>query len=220
MWKKFISCVLVIIMILGTVPYSTVYAESLSNASAEDGSSVHNIDEYAEQPSTSEKNEENSYSQDDSASENIDNSETGADGDDNDDEEMIEQPVPKCAFSFDTPLMRAADANVLKSGSDTTDIEITRFDISLSSGAEKNDNGDYVWTAKNSDSGHPFIFRINYALSGTFSIKKTSFQALIFLFPLLLERKSIIHFYTNFSAVSKISELRYYSSSLHKSHIE
>ncbi|MDY4085241.1 MAG: hypothetical protein SOY57_06765, partial [Ruminococcus bromii] len=38
--------------------------------------------------------------------------------------------------------------------------------------------------------------------AGTFSIKKTSFQALIFLFPLLLERKSIIHFYTNFSAVS------------------
>ena len=170
--------------------------------------------------STSEENEDNTYSQDDSASDNIDNSETAEDGDDNDDEEMIEQPVPKCAFSFDTPLMRAADANVLKSGSDTTDIEITRFDISLSSGAEKNDNGDYVWTAKNSDSGHPFIFRINYALSGTFSINKTSFQALIFLFPLLLERKSIIHFYTNFSAVSKISELRYYSSSLHKSHIE
>ncbi|MDD6434619.1 MAG: transposase, partial [Ruminococcus bromii] len=38
--------------------------------------------------------------------------------------------------------------------------------------------------------------------AGAFVIKKTSFQALIFLFPLLLERKSIIHFYTNFSAVS------------------
>ncbi|MGO5087757.1 hypothetical protein ACTQ3U_10750, partial [Oscillospiraceae bacterium LCP25S3_F9] len=38
-----------------------------------------------------------------------------------------------------------------------------------------------------------------------FPLKKTSFQALIFLFPLLLERKFIIHFYTNFSAVSSLA---------------
>ena len=54
---------------------------------------------------------------------------------------------------------------------------------------------------------HQYITKAAYVvlginLDGAFAIKKTSFQALIFLFPLLLERKLIIHFYTNFSAVS------------------
>ena len=44
--------------------------------------------------------------------------------------------------------------------------EINDFRAVLRSGAVLNSNGDYVWTAENSDSGHSFTYRIFYAFSG------------------------------------------------------
>ncbi|WP_407723912.1 BspA family leucine-rich repeat surface protein [Ruminococcus sp. JL13D9] len=46
------------------------------------------------------------------------------------------------------------------------DIELNDFRAVVRSGAVLNSDGDYVWTAENSDSGHSFTYRIFYAFSG------------------------------------------------------
>ncbi|MBQ1475002.1 MAG: hypothetical protein IIZ32_06835, partial [Ruminococcus sp.] len=51
-------------------------------------------------------------------------------------------------------------------GSSGQEIEINDMRAVLRSGAVLNSNGDYVWTAKNSNSGHSFTYRIFYAFSG------------------------------------------------------
>ncbi len=51
-------------------------------------------------------------------------------------------------------------------GSSGQEIEINDMRAVLRSGAVLNSNGDYVWTAENSDSGHSFTYRIFYAFSG------------------------------------------------------
>lgn len=51
-------------------------------------------------------------------------------------------------------------------GSSGQEIEINDMRAVLRSGAVLNSNGDYVWTAENSDSSHSFTYRIFYAFSG------------------------------------------------------
>ena len=51
-------------------------------------------------------------------------------------------------------------------GSSGQEIEINDMRAVLRSGAVLNSDGDYVWTAENSDSGHSFTYRIFYAFSG------------------------------------------------------
>lgn len=43
---------------------------------------------------------------------------------------------------------------------------IGAFVAQVASGATKQANGDYVWTAPNDSKGHQFVFRINYSTSG------------------------------------------------------
>ena len=61
--------------------------------------------------------------------------------------------------------------NLLSTGADNesdSDISIDTFRATLRSGATKNENGDYVWTATNNYADHAFIFRVTYSLSGTY----------------------------------------------------
>lgn len=50
------------------------------------------------------------------------------------------------------------------------DYEIRQFSMQFVSGAKEDKNGNLVWTPENSDEGHEFLFRVNYALSGLYEL--------------------------------------------------
>ena len=64
-------------------------------------------------------------------------------------------------------------------GSSGQEIEINDMRAVLRSGAVLNSNGDYVWTAENSDSGHSFTYRIFYAFSGVGEYAENQIQITI-----------------------------------------
>ena len=49
-----------------------------------------------------------------------------------------------------------------------SDITIETLRVTLRSGAVRNSEGDYVWTADHSNADHRFTFRVSYAISGTY----------------------------------------------------
>ncbi len=61
--------------------------------------------------------------------------------------------------------------NTINADDPIPDLEIREFSISLVSGAEI-ENGKYVWNAESPSSGHGFIFQIDFALSGQYSINE------------------------------------------------
>ena len=63
--------------------------------------------------------------------------------------------------------------NLLSTGADNgsdSDISIDTFRATLRSGATKNENGDYVWTATNNYADHAFIFRVTYSFRSLFDL--------------------------------------------------
>ncbi len=64
-------------------------------------------------------------------------------------------------------------------GSSGQEIEINDMRAVLRSGAVLNSNGDYVWTAENSNSGHSFTYRIFYAFSGVGEYAENQIQITI-----------------------------------------
>ena len=54
-------------------------------------------------------------------------------------------------------------------------IIIDKFNASFVSGASLTD-GKYVWNPSDSASGHMFVYRIDYTMSGTFSTDKGAFK--------------------------------------------
>ena len=64
-------------------------------------------------------------------------------------------------------------------GSSGQEIEINDMRAVLRSGAVLNSDGDYVWTAENSDSGHSFTYRIFYAFSGVGEYAENQIQITI-----------------------------------------
>ena len=64
-------------------------------------------------------------------------------------------------------LRTSAKTSLLLSSSQEGSVSsIGSLSVTVSSGAAKRENGDYVWTALNDAKGHQFVFRISYSLSG------------------------------------------------------
>ncbi len=177
MLKKMISTVLILVMLAGILPTSVVYAKDLGTDPSETVSLQEPVEETSEPaqfiPETSESADSSNINEDTDTEESAETSDTLTESDASEDTDTLDDPTPKCAFSFDMPLMKSANESIYKYNNTQADIEETDIKIeslraSLRSGASYNENGDYVWTAKNSEANHPFTYRISYALSGTF----------------------------------------------------
>ncbi len=172
MWKKIISIMLMFVLQPGMMPMSAMYDIGLDDNTS--GTvSVQETTEETFQPTepiaeATENTEVSDVSEDEDASEDTDTQDTLTDFDIPDNFNDEEDLTPRCAFSFNSPLQRAADESIVKSTGGETDIEINTLRASLRLGAELKENGDYVWTADNSAADHTFKYRFSYSLSGTY----------------------------------------------------
>ena len=66
-------------------------------------------------------------------------------------------------------------------GKQTEDVKITQYEIAVSEGATKNNDGKFVWKPTDTASGHLFIYDVMYSISGTASSER---GALTFELPL------------------------------------
>lgn len=86
-------------------------------------------------------------------------------------EEIIEPDIIETVERSPIALMRAP----LRANDNVDELEIRTFITQFFYGASLTD-GDYVWNAPSSASGHRFSFRINYAISGKFELAPNSIE--------------------------------------------
>ena len=80
------------------------------------------------------------------------------------------------SFSIMGPAIVTEADNTGSEGKDSvTPVIIDKFNASFVSGATLTD-GKYVWNPSDSASGHMFVYRIDYTMSGTFSTDKGAFK--------------------------------------------
>lgn len=82
-------------------------------------------------------------------------------------------------LAFETPSFSILGPYLIATVYDVQSISIDSFDVSFSSGADKTGTGDnikYVWNPTDPASGHDFVYRLDYIISGTYANGQDALQ--------------------------------------------
>ena len=97
-----------------------------------------------------------------------------------DDEEIVESSsdveTEPDSTALEEPSTGPAPKRRNRDEADPANVSFLSVSTSFRNGATLNDNGDYVWTANNSNAHHAFIYRITYSMSGLQSISANSVE--------------------------------------------